>query len=326
MAVLVWIEQVNGEPVASSWETLGAAKTAAEALGAPVYALVLGDETDTIAARAQTLGIDRVLTMADPQLADYRLSAYAAAVEQAVAAAGATVLMMAATTRGRELSGTVACRLGAGLAPDIVDLRVEAGKLVAVRSLYSGNILADVHFESAMQVLSVRPRAFAAPVAGARAGAVEALSFALDAGQATEQVLETRVTDSGEVSLTDAKIIVSGGRGVAADPAKGFALVTELAGVLGAAVGASRAAVDAGYIPYKHQVGQTGKTVRPDLYIAAGISGAIQHLAGMGASKMIVAINKDRDAPIFERAHYGIVGDLFEVLPALSEAFRQRLK
>ena len=144
--------------------------------------------------------------------------------------------------------------------------------------------------------------------------------------EVVEQIVARTATNSGEISLTDARIIVSGGRGVAADPEKGFALVAEFADILGAAVGASRAAVDAGYIPYKHQVGQTGKTVRPDLYIAAGISGAIQHLAGMGNSKLIVAINKDGDAPIFERAQYGIVDDLFTVLPALSEEFRRRLQ
>ena len=247
-------------------------------------------------------------------------------LRQAVEATAASVVLTSATSRGREVSAAVACALGAGLAPDAIDLRVEGGKLVAVRSLYSGNILADITFESGVQFASVRPRSFPMPAAGVAQGAIHALEFSGTAGTAAEQVLESRSTDSGEVNLIDAKIIVSGGRGVASDPVKGFALVAELATVLGAAMGASRAAVDAGYIPYKHQVGQTGKTVKPDLYIAVGISGSIQHLAGMGSSKLIVAINKDREAPIFERAHYGIVGDLYEVLPALTAAFRQRLK
>jgi electron transfer flavoprotein alpha subunit len=163
------------------------------------------------------------------------------------------------------------------------------------------------------------------PEAGAAKGAVQAVDPGVSEGAIKEQVLAVKSTDSGEISLTDASKIVSGGRGVAQDPAKGFALVGELASSIGAAVGASRAAVDAGFIPYKHQVGQTGKTVKPDLYIACGISGAIQHLAGMGGSKVIVAINKDGEAPIFEKANYGIVGDLYEVVPALTAEFKKRL-
>lgn len=325
MSILVWIEHNEGRPVASCWEVLGKAREIAQQLNTPLVALVMGNETNPLAEMASQYGADRVLAVQSPLLADYRLSAYTAGLKQAIDAAGATIVLLSATTRGRELSATVACELEAGLAPDAVDLRVEEGRLVAVRSIYSGNILADVTFSSSLQVVSVRPRSFPMPEAGAAGGEVENLTFAMAEEQIAEEVLETRVTDSGEVSLTDARIIVSGGRGVAADPAKGFALVAELAKTLGAAMGASRAAVDAGYIPYKHQVGQTGRTVRPDLYVAAGISGAIQHLAGMGSSKLIVAINKDREAPIFERAHYGIVGDLFEVLPALSEEFRRRL-
>ena len=256
---------------------------------------------------------------------NYRLSAYAAGLKQAVEASGASVILASATTRGRELTAFVACQLGAGLAPDAVDLRIEDGKLVAVRSVYSNNILTDVVFNTPVQVASARPRSFPMPEAGAAGGAVSALDLGLAEGDIPEKVIESKVTDSGEISLTDASIIVSGGRGVAADPEKGFALVADLATVLNAAVGASRAAVDAGYIPYKHQVGQTGKTVRPDLYIAAGISGAIQHLAGMGGSKVIVAINKDAEAPIFEKANYGVVGDLYEVLPALTDEFKKRL-
>jgi electron transfer flavoprotein alpha subunit len=328
MSVLVWIEQHPGGDqgaLASSWEALGQGKVIAQSLGLPLIATVMGAETATTAATALNYGADLVMTLASPVLAHYRLSAYAAALQQVISEAEAAIVLMGATTRGRELSATVACHLNAGLAPDVVDLRIEDERLVAVRSLFSGNILADVRFDSAVQVVSIRPRSFPMPESAIAHGDIIELSFELEETQVAEQVLTSQSTDSGGVSLTDAKIIVSGGRGVAADPVKGFALVAELASVLGAAMGASRAAVDAGYIPYKHQVGQTGKTVRPDLYIAAGISGAIQHLAGMGGSKLIVAINKDRDAPIFERARYGIVGDLFEVLPALSAEFRRRL-
>lgn len=325
MSILVWIEQINNQAVASAWEVLGKARQLASELDTTVTALVMGAETAATAAAAQTYGADQVLTATDPALAPFRLGAYSAVLKTAIVQSAATIILTSATARGRELSAAVACALEAGLAPDAVDLRVEAGKLVAVRAIYSGNILADVTFNSSLQVASVRPRSFPLPEAGAAAGRVEALAVAIDEGALGEKVIASQTADSGEVNLGDARIIVSGGRGVANDPAAGFALVGELASVLGAAMGASRAAVDAGYIPYKYQVGQTGKTVRPDLYIAAGISGAIQHMAGMGGSKLIVAINKDSDAPIFSRAHYGIVGDLFAVLPALTAEFKKRL-
>lgn len=325
MSVLVWIEQMNGHAVASSLEVLGKGRQIADEIGAPLVALVMGAETAASAESARQSGADLVLTVSNPALANYRLSAYAAGLKAAIAEVEAVVVLTSATSRGRELSAAVACELGAGLAPDAVDLRVEDDKLVAVRSIYSGNILTDITFAGSPQFASVRPRSFPMPEAVEPYAEIQALELGLGEAQIAEKVLDVKTTDTGEVNLTDAKIIVSGGRGVAADPAKGFALVTELAGVLGAAVGASRAAVDAGYIPYKHQVGQTGRTVKPDLYVAAGISGAIQHLAGMGNSKIIVAINKDREAPIFERANYGIVGDLYEVLPALTAEFKKRL-
>ena len=325
MSVLVWIEQAQGGPLANSWEVLGAARTLADSLGTPLVAAVIGSDTAATAEAARTYGADTVLTLTSPELAAYRLSGYAAALKQAVAASGATVVLAAASTRGREVTATVACELGAGLAPDAVDLRIEGGKLVAVRSIYSNNILTDVTFSSPVQVASVRARSFPMPEAGAVRGEVKAVDAGVSADAIKEQVVEVKSSDSGEVSLTDASKIVSGGRGVSQDPAKGFALVSDLASTLGAAVGASRAAVDAGYVPYKYQVGQTGKTVKPDLYIAAGISGAIQHLAGMGGSKVIVAINKDAEAPIFEKATYGIVGDLYEVLPALTAELKKRL-
>lgn len=325
MSVLVWIEQASNGPVSSSWEVLGKARSLAKELGVPVAAAVLGAQTDAASQAALTYGADTVYTVTSPLLDGFRLSAYESALKKVVAAAGTTVVLAAATTRGRELTALLACDLNAGLAPDAVDLRVEGGSLVAVRSVFSNNILVDVTFSSPVQIASVRQRSFPMPEAGAAGGSVQAVDAGLSEDQVAEKVSSYTSTDTGEVNLNDATIIVSGGRGVAADPAKGFQLVADLAAALGAAVGASRAAVDAGYIPYKHQVGQTGKTVRPDLYIAAGISGAIQHLAGMAGSKVIVAINKDRDAPIFEKATYGVIGDLYEVLPALTAEFKKRL-
>jgi electron transfer flavoprotein alpha subunit len=323
MSVLVYIELAKSGVSSTSLEVLGKGKELAAALGTSVVAAVLGGDTAGAAATVAGYGVD-VLSLSSPVLADYRLSAYSAALKKAATESNATVLLLGGTTRGRELAAMVACELGAGYAPDAVDLRVDGGKLVAVRSVYSNNILTDVTFSSPLQVVSVRGRSFPLPEAGG-AGSVQAVDPGVDAAAVKETVIEVKATDSGEISLNDAGRIVSGGRGVAADPAKGFALVAELAGTIGAAVGASRAAVDAGFIPYKNQVGQTGKTVKPDLYIAAGISGAIQHLAGMGGSKVIVAINKDKDAPIFEKATYGIVGDLYEVLPALTAELKKRL-
>ena len=325
MSVLVWIEQSGGSAVSSCWEVLGKGRQLADELGSPLVALLMGDDVTAGAESAQKRGADLVLTASSPTLSNYRLSAYADVLTAAIREVEATVVLTSATLRGRELSAAVACDLSAGLAPDAVDLRIEAGKLVAVRSVYSGNILADITFKSDIQVASVRPRSFPLPEESAAAGEIKALDVAMDEAAVPEKVLESKSAGGGEIALTDAERIVSGGRGVAQDPELGFKLVADLARVLGAAVGASRAAVDAGYIPYKHQVGQTGKTVSPNLYIAAGISGAIQHLAGMGSSKLIVAINKDAEAPIFGRAHYGIVGDLFEVLPALTEEFQKRL-
>lgn len=325
MSILVWIEQIDNTAVSSCWEVLAKAKELAADLGTSAAALVIGEEVDDLAQQAFGYGAEAVYTASDPSLARYRLQPYAAIAQAAIDAAGAAAFLTNASIRGGALAGTVACRNGAGIAANATDLRVENGSLVATRSVYSGNIAADIHFESALAVASIRPRSFPMPEAADASGQAQPLEVPLAEGDIREKISDFRPADTSEISLADAQIIVSGGRGVAADPEKGFALVGELAQTLGAALGASRAAVDAGYIPYKHQVGQTGKTVKPDLYIACGISGAIQHLAGMGNSKIIVAINTDRDAPIFERAKYGIVDDLFKVVPALTEEFRKRL-
>jgi electron transfer flavoprotein alpha subunit len=325
MSVLVWIEQSNNQAVPSSWETLGKARELADALGTELAAVVMGAETAATAAAAGQYGADVVYAIASPLLAEYRLSAYVAGLEKAVQGAGATVLLASATTRGRELSAAVACRLDAGIAPDATDLRIEGGKLAAVRPVYSNNLLVDITFDGNLQVASVRPRSFPMPVAGDAKAAVKELDLGLGEDDIAEKILDVQPSDGAGVDLADARIVVAAGRGVVEDPEKGFALVSDLAAAMGAAVGASRAAVDAGFVPYRYQVGQTGKTVRPDVYFAVGISGAIQHMAGMSGSKVIVAINRDADAPIFERAAYGVVGDLYEILPALTAELKKRL-
>ena len=323
MSVLVWVEQREGRPLPASLEVVGKARELAAGLGVSLSAAVLGAETAATAAALGGYGVTAVYAVTDARLAHFRLSAYAAGLQAAVAASGATTVLAAATTNGRDLAAALACDLDAGYAPDAVDLRVEDGRVVAVRPIYSNNLLADVVVHTPHSVVTIRPRAFALPAAGEGAATVHAVD--LGEPDIVETVESSAAAGGSEIGLADARIIVSGGRGVAADPEKGFALVAELAAVLEAAVGASRAAVDAGYAPYSAQVGQTGKTVKPDLYIAAGISGAIQHLAGMGDSKVIVAINQDRNAPIFGRAHYGIVGDLYAILPLLTTEFKQRL-
>lgn len=326
MAILVWIEQNDGQAVSNCWELLAKAKELGTELGVEVAALLIGSDVNEAAQQAVAYGADLVYTASAPNLEHFRLQPYAAIAEQAVERADAAAFLTNASIRGGVLAATVACRRNAGIAANATDLWVEDGKLVAARTIYSGNIRARIQFESPLAVASVRPRSFPMPEPDAGSSEVENLNFDLNEDDIRLKISSFRAADAGEVSLTDAHIIVSGGRGVAENPQKGFELVGKLADTLGAALGASRAAVDAGYIPYKHQVGQTGKTVRPDLYIACGISGAIQHLAGMGNSKIIVAINKDADAPIFQRAKYGIVDDLFQTVPALTAEFSKRLR
>lgn len=326
MSVLVYVEQFQGKAAPVSWEVLGKARELANQMGSKLAAAVLGSGVEAVAKEAISFGADTVYLVDDPSLASFRVDPYAATVEELIKAHSPKIVLFPATSRGRDLSAVVACDLNAGLAADCSDLSLVDGELAAVRPVFSGNLLTTIRFVGSPAMASVRPRSFPAPAADpARTGEIVRSAAVTPAGGYREEVKGFEVTATGEVSLTDAKIIVSGGRGVAKDPALGFKLIKELADTLGGALGASRAAVDAGYIPYKHQVGQTGKTVRPDLYIACGISGAIQHLAGMGSSKIIVAINKDPEAPIFSVANYGIVGDLFEVVPALTAEFKKRL-
>ncbi len=336
MNIWVYIDHFQGKALPTSWEAIGAAKN----LGADVKALVLGSDVSALAQEAIAHGADEVLVADDAALKDYVAEPFASTISQAVAEKGADAVFFPTTTRGRELAGMVAIDLNTGVLVDVINLELDGDKLVAVRPIYAGKLLQKTVCNASPQIVTLRGRAFPKPEPDAsRSGTVTEIAAA------TETPVTVLGYETGEegVSLTDAGIIVSGGRGTSNNPdltppdgmsdeeaeiwraQQGFKLIGELAGVLGAAVGASRAAVDAGYIPYSHQVGQTGKVVTPDLYIACGISGAIQHLAGMRNSKIIVAVNKDPDAPIFKVARYGVVGDLFEIVPALTEAFKQKL-
>ncbi len=322
--VFVWIDQYNGEADSIAWETLGVGRSVADDLGGQLVALVLGEGVSGLAEQAIQYGADRAIVVDDATLKNYRLEAYAAVITNIAQEQTPTALIMGASNAGLELSAYVAAKLGVGLAADVTEVGVEGGAVVATRPALIGNVLAKITFgEARPAIVSIRRRVFPMPEADAdRSGEVSKANAVLAEDEIATKVVgfESAV---GQVSLTDAKIIVSGGRGVAGP--EGFAPVLKLAKAMGGAMGASRAAVDAGWIPYAHQVGQTGKTVQPDLYVACGISGAIQHLAGMKTSKLIVAINKDPEAPIFKYAHYGIVGDLFKYVPALSEECESRL-
>lgn len=320
--VWVWIEQRNGEIKAISREMLGAGRTVADALGQPLTGLVFGQGVSEAANEVFDLGADQVIGCDDPTLGDERLEAYGPLLAKLAEERGPEVIIAGASVRGRDLMAWVAAALDAGLVADGIALSVEDGTIKVTRPVYTGKLLADVHVTDGPQLMTLRSRAFAPAEPTGKRGEVEWVQPAVSAADIPSEIVGFESSE-GEVSLSDATIIVSGGRGVGGP--EGFAPLQELAEVLGGALGASRAAVDAGWIPYEHQVGQTGKTVSPDLYIACGISGAIQHQAGMRTSKVIVAINKDADAPIFKLASYGIVGDLFKAVPALTAEFRKRL-
>lgn len=340
--VLVYLDSAQGQAHPASWEALAAAQTLAGAQGARLVALAIGPNAAAVAAEAGRYGAAAALACDDPTLADFRLEPYAAVLTAVVRERAPLAVFGPATSRGREVLAAAAAETDSPMLGDVLSLAVGSdGKLTAERAVYAGKALSDVAIAGdGVQFISVRPRAFTAPEASGAPATVEAVPAVLAAGDIRTRVDATEV-ESGAVSLTDASVVVSGGRAMANNPAPapagtpdpavwkaqdGFAhTLGPLCEVLGAALGASRAAVDAGYIPYAHQVGQTGKVVAPDLYIACGISGAIQHQAGMRNSRVIVAINKDGEAPIFKLARFGLVGDLYEIVPALTAELKKRL-
>jgi len=317
---LVFLERREGQIKRPSLQALAAARRHA-LRGGSLHALVLGPGSADCASELAPYGVDHVHHLADPLLELYAPEAYTACLAQVARSTGAAVVLLAGTALGRDLAARTAARLGTACASDLVELQVaDDGALSGRRPVYSGKAYARVAIPRARPAMAtLRPNVFPAETAE-RPGRAESvpLERPFDPQRIRVRAVELRHAAEKELDVAEASIIVAGGRGLRGP--ENFSLVRDLARALGAAVGASRAVVDAGWIPHAHQVGQTGKVVSPTLYVACGISGAIQHLAGMSSSKVIVAINKDPEAPIFKVADYGIVGDLFEVLPALTRA------
>lgn len=335
MKTLVYIDHFKEEAQPASWEALGLAKSLGTA-----SAVVFGSGVDAIAKAAFEYGADEVLIADDTALTDYRAEPYASTLSALASSQSPDLILFPTTARTRELAAMAAIDLNTGVLTDVTALEANRDEVIATRPIYEGKLLEKTVCSGKPVLATIRGRAFPKPEADAsKSGTATKVEVKSDA----ITTVEGYSTSESAVNLGNAGVIVSGGRGVANNPSlrppagmdekqtelwraqQGFALITELANVLGGAVGASRAAVDARYIPYASQVGQTGKVVAPDLYIACGISGAIQHLAGIRAAKTVVAINKDADAPIFKVARYGVVGDLFQIVPALTEAFKKKL-
>ena len=321
MAILVFIEQRDGKVRAVSREALGEAVRLAGSLGGPVVGVCAAAADPGLAALGEA-GASEILLASHEAFGRYEPAGVVRAVVAAVEKVKPAVVLFPASSIGRDLAPRVAARLGLGLAADCTALAVEGGRLVASRPVYAGKALQRVAFTGSPALVSLRPKIFAsasAPNGGPPV--MTPLPVEVDMAAARSRVREVKATSAGKVDLTEAEIIVSGGRGLRGP--EHFDIIESLAASLGATVGASRAVVDAGWRSHGDQVGQTGKTVSPKLYVAVAISGAIQHLAGMSSSRCIVAINKDPDAPIFKVADFGLVGDAFEVVPALTEAIQK---
>ncbi len=324
--VWVFIEHEHGKIANVSFELLGVGRKLADDLGCQLCGMLMGHGVEDFAKEAIAYGAEKVYYIDDPVLEKYRTDPFAKGAISLIRKYKPEIVIFGATTQGRDFAGNVATTLYTGLTADCtgLDIDPETKLLRQTRPAFGGNIMATILCpRTRPQMSTVRPKVMPMPERDdSRQGEIVKETLGMTEEEVRTKILEF-IESEQKVNLVDADIIVSGGRGLGKP--ENFKIIRELADVLGAAVGASRATVDAGWIPYEHQVGQTGKTVRPKIYIACGISGAIQHLAGMKTSDVIVAINKDPDAPIFKVATYGIVGDLFQVVPALTEEFRKRL-
>lgn len=320
--VLAIVEQKNGVLRKASLELLGAGRQLADQLGAQFSAVLAGQDVKGLVDEVASYGVDKVFVADDEKLANYTTGAYTDVIGKIVAKEQPTYVFLSHTAVGTDLAPRLAQRLDAGLASDCTGAAVEGDSLVLTKPMYAGKAIATVKGEGETFLATFRPNALGSvPAAGSKNPEVVDVAVEIDPDALKVIIKEIIEKSSGRAELTEAEIIISGGRGMKGP--EHFALLEEIADILGAAVGASRAAVDAGWRDHGDQVGQTGKTVGPILYIAVGISGAIQHMAGMGSSKVIVAINKDPEANIFKVADFGIVGDLFDVLPVLRDELKK---
>ncbi len=325
--VWVFVELQDGKANQVSWELLGVGKTLARDLDVDLSAVILGDRVEHFIMEAFGYGADKVYVIDDPVLKLYRTKPYLDSLVYLANKHRPEIVLIGATPQGRDLAGAISTVLNTGLTADCTGLGIDKARrlLEQTRPAFGGNVMATILTEHARpQMASVRPRVMPVPpFLEGRAGELIRESIILNEEDIATKILEmTRIRSETDVDIRATDIIVSGGKGMLEK--KNFALLEELAGVLGGVVGASRCAVDAGWMSYDRQVGQTGKTVRPKLYVACGISGAIQHLVGMQNAEHIIAINKDRNAPIFEVAHVGIVGDLFEIIPSLLDSLKRK--
>ncbi len=324
--IWVVIEHGDGRVKPASLEAVYAARSLAVQTGGQVKALFLAAENDPALPTVVRSDVDQVLLMIDPELENYTSSRYLSAVVGCIKNGDPLAVVLAATNHGKELAAGLAAMLGSGLATDCIGLDYNEGTGINVqRPVYAGKALASVEFSGPdPAIISLRPNVFRSDSAPSESEA-SIIDYSPEwSGQSRVLNLKEIVKGGGSLDITEARIVVSGGLGMQGP--ENFHLIEALAGVLGAAVGASRPVVDSGWREYSNQVGQTGRTVAPDLYIACGISGAVQHLAGMSSSKCIVAINKDPQASIFDVADYGIVGDVLTILPILTEEFKKVLQ
>jgi len=323
--VWVFIEQVNGQIKNVSHELLGEGRKLADAMGQKLAGVIIGDSVESLAKDVFASGADLVYVVEGPEFKYYTTDGYTNVFTDLINNYKPSVILMGATNDGRDLGPRVACRVKTGLTADCTNLGIDdqTGLVAWTRPAFGGNIMATILCpEHRPQMGTVRPSVFKRPEQDfSRTGEIIPVSSKVNVKDIRTKLIEIIKVCTASCNLEETEIIVSGGRGMCKP--ENFALIEELANVLGGAVGASRAAVDAGWKPHMHQVGQTGKTVGPRLYFACGISGAIQHMAGMSSSDIVIAINKDADAPIFKAANYGIVGDVMEILPALIEEFKK---